>query len=207
MPCDNHHRPSAVVFDIGGVLVDWNPRYLYRKLLPDEESVEWFLTGVCTPEWNLEQDRGRPWGEAVAQLSARFPEHAELIVAYHRRWTETVAGAIDDTVDVLRELRGLGVSLYALTNFSPDKFEWTRKQFGWFDWFGGIVVSGEERLVKPDPRIYQLLLDRYRLDAGDVVYVDDVAVNVDAARAVGMAAVRFTDPARLRADLSGFGLL
>jgi 2-haloacid dehalogenase len=197
---------KAVVFDIGGVLVDWNPRYLYRKLLPDEPAVERFLAEVCTPEWNAEQDRGRPWAEAVAQLTARFPGHAALISAYHQRWGEMVAGALDGTVAVLRDLREAGVPLYALTNFSAEKFAQTRARFGFLDWFDGIVVSGEERLVKPDPRIYRLLLDRYDLPPELTVYVDDLPANVEAARPLGLTGLRFTDPDRLRSDLSTLGL-
>jgi 2-haloacid dehalogenase len=198
--------PSTVVFDVGGVLVDWNPRYLYRKLLPDQPAVERFLAEVCTSEWNVEQDRGRPWAEAVTQLTARFPERAALITAYHERWGEMVGGAFDGTVEVLRELRDAGVPLYALTNYSAEKFAQTRARFGFLDWFDGIVVSGDEQLVKPDPRIYQVLLDRYRLAAEATVYLDDAPANVAAARALGMTGLRFTDPDRLRADLTRLGL-
>lgn len=208
---------EAVVFDIGGVLVDWNPRYLYRKLLPDEPAVERFLAEVCTTAWNAEQDRGRPWAEAVASLTERFPDHAPLITAYHERWGEMLGGAIDGTVAVLRELRDAGVPLYALTNFSVEKFAQTRARFGfreacernqdrWLDWFDGIVVSGDERLVKPDLRIYQLLLDRYGLRPDSTVFVDDQPGNVTAARALGMAGLRFTDPDQLRADLVALDL-
>jgi 2-haloacid dehalogenase len=196
-----------VVFDIGGVLVDWNPRHLYRKLLPDEPAVERFLAEVCTAEWNAEQDRGRPWAEAVAALTARFPAHAALIASYDERWSEMVAGALDGTVAVLRELRDAGVPLYALTNFSTDKFALTRARFGFLDWFDGVVVSGAERLVKPDPRIYRLLLDRYDLPAESTVYVDDLPANVAAARALGMTGLHFTGAGRLRADLAALDLL
>jgi 2-haloacid dehalogenase len=198
--------PPTVVFDIGGVLIDWNPRYLYRKLLPDEAAVERFLAEVCTSAWNTEQDLGRPWAEAVAQLCARFPDQAALITAYHERWGETIGGAIDGTVAVLRELRDAGVPLYALTNFSAEKFTLARARFDFLDWFDGIVVSGEERLGKPDPRIYRLLLDRYRLAAETTVYLDDAPANVAAARAVGMTGLRFTGPDQLRADLVQLGL-
>jgi 2-haloacid dehalogenase len=196
-----------VVFDIGGVLVDWNPRYLYRKLLPDEPAVERFLAEVCTAEWNVEQDRGRPWAEAVAQLTARFPEHAALISAYDERWGEMVTGALDDSVAVLAELRTAGVPLFALTNFSTEKFAQTLARFDFLGWFGGIVVSGAERLVKPDPRIYRVLLDRYGVPAASAVYVDDLPANVAAARALGMTGLHFTGAARLRADLVALGLL
>lgn len=203
---DPDSTPSTVVFDLGGVLVDWDPRYLFRRLLPDEAAVETFLAEVCTPEWNAAQDAGRSWAEAVAETSARFPDQAELIAAYHERWWETVGGQIDGTVDVLRELRDLGIRLYAITNWSAEKFELTFPRFGWLAWFEGIVVSGRERVVKPDPRIYRLLVDRHGVDPGAAVYVDDVQVNVEAAQALGMTALLFTTPERLRADLADVGI-
>lgn len=199
--------PAAVVFDIGGVLLDWDPRHLYRKLLPDEAAVEWFLAKVCTPAWNLEQDRGRPWTEATAQLSAQFPEHAPLITAYHQRWEEMLAGAIDESVEVLRDLLERGVACYALTNFSAETFALARRRFEFLGWFAGIVVSAEVGLVKPDPRIYRLLLDRFGLDPAATVFVDDRVDNADAAREAGLVARHYVTPARLRADLVSLGLL
>jgi 2-haloacid dehalogenase len=192
---------SAVVFDLGGVLVDWNPRYLYRKLLPSEGEVEHFLAEVTTSAWNLEQDRGRTWAEAVATLSARFPEHAELITAYDERWQETIGGQIDGSVEILAELRDAGIALYALTNWSAEKFPIARERFEWLSWFKGIVVSGEERLVKPDPRIFRLLSDRYGIELQGAVYIDDNPPNVVAASELGMTALHFTGPAELRAAL------
>ncbi|NED93948.1 HAD family phosphatase [Phytoactinopolyspora alkaliphila] len=190
--------PSAVVFDFGGVLVDWNPRYLYRKLLSNDAEVERFLSEVTTPEWNLEQDRGRPWSEAVATLTAQFPEHRELIVAYHERWAETIGGQIDGTVQILTELRDAGVALYGLTNWSAETFPIARERFEWLSWFKGIVVSGEEGLVKPDPRIYRVLEERYGVDLGRAVYIDDSPRNVVAASELGMTALHFTSPEELR---------
>ncbi|TDC49318.1 HAD family phosphatase [Jiangella ureilytica] len=200
--------PEAVVFDLGGVLVDWDPRYLYRTLLPSEESVERFLAEVTTPSWNAEQDAGRTWADAVASLSASFPEHAELIAAYDERWIETIGGPIEGTVELLRELRSGGsVGLYALTNWSAEKFPLALERFEFLSWFEGIVVSGTERLVKPDPRIFQLLLDRYGLDASSTVYIDDNPPNVDAATELGMTSLHFTGPDRLRDELSQLGLV
>ncbi|WP_116948574.1 HAD family hydrolase [Jiangella endophytica] len=200
--------PQTVVFDLGGVLVDWDPRYLYRTLLPSEDEVERFVTEVTTPEWNAAQDAGRTWAAAVAELSARFPEHAELIAAYDARWLDTIGGHIDGTVDLLRELRdGGSVGLYALTNWSAEKFPLALERFEFLSWFEGIVVSGTERLVKPDPRLYQVLLDRYGLDASSTVYIDDNPPNVDAAAELGMTSLHFTDPGRLRDELSQLGLV
>lgn len=197
---------STVVFDLGGVLVDWDPRYLYRALLPSEAEVERFLAEVCTPEWNAAQDAGRSWAEAVAELSTRHPKHAELIAAFDERWWETIGGEISGTVDVLRALRGDGIRLLALTNWSAEKFDLTYQRFEWLSWFDGIVVSGRERVVKPDPRIYRILLDRYHVDPSKAVFVDDSLPNVTAAAELGLAALHFTDPDQLRIDLAGLGL-
>ncbi len=198
---------KAVVFDLGGVLIDWDPRHLYRKLLADEAAVEEFLATVCTPEWNAELDRGRPFAEGVAELVERHPEHAAAIAAYHERWPEMVVGDFPGTVEVLAELRAAGVPLYALTNWSAETFAITRDRFEFLDWFDGLVVSGEERMTKPDPAIFRLLLDRFGLDPGATVFVDDSEANVAAARRLGIDAVRFTGPEQLRRELAARRLL
>lgn len=198
---------TAVVFDVGGVLLDWNPRYLYRKLLPDEESVERFLTEVCTPEWNLAQDAGRTWAAAVAALTARFPDRAELIRAYDERWTEMVAGPIGASVAVLEELRARDVATYALTNFSTEKWDVTVERWPFLRGFTGAVVSGWEGVTKPGPEIYHRLLDRYGLDPRASFYTDDAPHNVDGARRVGIRAEPFTGGDRLRAQLADLGVL
>jgi 2-haloacid dehalogenase len=193
---------KAVVFDLGGVLIDWDPRYLYRKLLADEAAVEEFLATVCTPAWNAEQDRGRPFAEGIAELVERHPAHAAAIAAYHERWPEMLGGEVPGSVEVLAELRGAGVPLYALTNWSAETFGVARERFGFLEWFEGVLVSGEERLIKPDPRIFRLLLDRFGLDPASTVFVDDSEANVAAARELGLDAVRFTGPGRLRRELA-----
>ena len=198
---------KAVVFDLGGVLIDWDPRYLYRKLLADEAAVEEFLATVCTPEWNAELDRGRPFAEGVAELAERHPEHAAAIAAYRQRWPEMLAGDLPGTVEVLAELRAAGVPLYALTNWSAETFAITRERFEFLDWFDGLLVSGEERMTKPDPAFFQLLLDRFGLDPGATVFVDDAEANVAAARELGIDAVRFTGPGQLRRELSARRIL
>ena len=197
----------AVVFDLGGVLIDWNPRRLYRKLLPDAASVEAFLAEVCTHDWNHQQDAGRTVAEAVAELSARHPDRAELIAAYYQRWEEMLGGALDEAVAVLEELDAAGVPLYALSNWSRETFPIARRRFRFLERFRGIVVSGEERMAKPDPRIYRLLLDRYHLDAGRCLFIDDVARNVEAARAAGMDAIEYTSAAELRRELAARSML
>jgi 2-haloacid dehalogenase len=198
---------KAVVFDLGGVLIDWDPRHLYRKLLADEAAVEEFLATVCTPEWNAELDRGRPFAEGVAELVERHPEHAANIAAYHERWPEMVAGDIPGTVEVLAELRAAGVPLYALTNWSGETFAITRGRFEFLEWFDGLLVSGEERVTKPDPAIFRLLLDRFGLDPAATVFVDDAEANVAAARRLGIDAIRFTGPDDLRRELVARRLL
>ena len=175
---------KAAVFDLGGVLIDWDPRYLYRKLLADEGEVEEFLATVCTPEWNAEQDRGRPFAEGVAELVERHPAHAAAIAAFHERWPEMLGGDIPGAVELLAELRATGLPLYALTNWSAETFVVARERFAFLDWFDGLLVSGEERIIKPDPAIFELLLDRFGLDA-----------------------VRFTGPGQLRRDLAARRLL
>jgi len=198
---------DAVVFDLGGVLIDWDPRRLFRKLLADEAAVEEFLATVCTPEWNAELDRGRPFAEGVAELVERHPEHAAAIAAYHERWPEMVAGDIPGTVEVLAELRAAGVPLYALTNWSAETFAITRGRFEFLEWFDGLLVSGEERVTKPDPAIFQLLLDRFGLDPTATVFVDDSEANVAAARRLGFDAIRFTGHEELRRELVARRLL
>jgi 2-haloacid dehalogenase len=193
---------EAVVFDLGGVLIDWDPRYLYRKLLADEGEVEEFLATVCTPEWNAEQDRGRPFAEGVAELVERHPAHAAAIAAYAERWAEMLGGELSGTVEVLAELRAAGMPVYALTNWSAETFGVARERFAFLDWFRGVLVSGEERLIKPDPRFFRLLVERFGLDPRATFYVDDSAANVAAARRLGFDAVRFTGPERLRRDLA-----
>jgi 2-haloacid dehalogenase len=198
---------DTVIFDLGNVLIGWDPRRLYRSLIEDEAQMEWFLREVCNSAWNEQQDAGRPWAEATALLRAQFPEHAELIDAYHLRWKETLLGPIEGSVAVLAELKERGVRLLALTNWSQETFPVARQLYPFLQWFEGIVVSGEERLVKPDPRIYQRLLERYSIDPATALYIDDSARNVAAAEALGMHGWWFRDPAGLREHLVKLGLL
>ncbi len=196
----------VVVFDLGGVLIDWDPRRLYRTLLHDDAAVEAFLEEVGFAQWNHLQDAGRPFAEGVAELSRRHPAHAELIASYPQRFAETLVGELDGSVAVLEELSGAGVRLYALTNWSAETFEVARSRFAFLGLFAGIVVSGEIGMAKPDPRIYHHLLEQFALGAADVVYIDDAPRNVAAARNVGMDAIRFTDAPALRRDLVRRGL-
>jgi 2-haloacid dehalogenase len=196
-----------IVFDIGNVLLHWDPRALYRKIFATEEEVEWFLANVCTNAWNLEQDRGRSFAEAVAEAAARHPSHAEAIAAYDLRWHETLTHAIDGSVAIFHALREQGTPLYAITNFHSGKFRETRARYPFLDHFRDIVVSGDERLVKPDPAIFHLLLKRNGLAAEECLFIDDNFHNVEGARAIGMQAHHFTTPELLRGELARMGIL
>lgn len=204
---EDSQRIDAVVFDVGGVLLDWDPEYLYRQLIADNEERRWFLTEVCSREWNAAQDAGRSWADATAELSARFPEHTSLIAAYDERWEETISGPIADSVVVLEDLNGAGFPTYALTNFSAEKWAVAKNLWSFLNSFDGEVVSGSEGVTKPQPEIYQILLDRYRLEPARTFYTDDLARNVEAARQLGIAAELFVDASTLRRQLIDLGVL
>lgn len=199
--------PSTVVFDLGGVLYDWDPRYLYRKLFDDERAMEDFLGTVCTRAWHVRQDAGRPIAEAVAEVKAQHPDKAELIDAFYGRWTEMFRGAIEGTVEIMADLKARGWPLFCLTNGPAETFPIVRSLYDYIDWFEGIVVSGEVELIKPDRRIFEHLLDTHGIRAEDAVFIDDLAENVDASRALGFHGIRFDGPERLRSDLGALGLL
>ena len=196
-----------VVFDLGGVLIDHNPRHLYRKLFDDDDAMERFLATVCTPAWNRRQDAGRPIAQAVAELQAEHPDKAGLIAAYYGRWPEMLDGPIDGTVAILAELSTRGTPLYALTNWSAETFPVARARFDFLDWFRGIVISGEVGLIKPDRRIFELLCATHGFPTKDAVFIDDSPKNVEAACRLGFHGVRFTDPHALRAELGALKLL
>jgi 2-haloacid dehalogenase len=198
---------SIVVFDLGGVLIDWNPRYLYRKLIEDEAAMEHFLATVCTQDWNERQDAGRSFADAAALLKAEHADKAHLIDAFGARFDEMMAGPIAGTVEILAELRGRGVALYGLTNFSAETYPLALRRFDFLAWFRGVLVSGEVGHIKPDPRIYRLLFERFAIPPQDAVYIDDNKRNAAAATALGMHGIAFTDPPSLRRELTGLGLL
>jgi 2-haloacid dehalogenase len=199
---------SIVVFDLGGVLIDWDPRHLYRKLFAgDEAAMEHFLATVCTHEWNRCQDVGRSFAEGARLLKAEHPDKAQLIEAYGARFDEMMAGPIAGSVEILSELRDRGTPLYGLTNWSAETYPPAVERFAFLRWFQGILVSGEIKVIKPDPRIFELLIERFAIDPHRAVYIDDVEANVAAARPFGIHAVHFTTPAALRNVLVGLGLL
>jgi 2-haloacid dehalogenase len=201
-------RRSVVVFDLGGVLIDWDPRHLYRKMFGgDEAAMEKFLATVCTPEWNARQDAGRPWTEAVSVLVEDFPAERERITAFHERWPETLGEEVAGTVAILGELHARAVPLYALSNWSAETFPIARARFPFLGLFNGIVISGEERVSKPHPRLFQVLFDRYGLDPRAAVFIDDAPRNVEVATGMGMLGLVFTGAAPLRTALEAIGLL
>jgi 2-haloacid dehalogenase len=199
---------DIVVFDLGGVLIEWDPRHLYRKLFAgDDAAMEHFLANVCTHDWNRCQDAGRSFAEGASLLKAEHPDRAELIDAYFARFDEMMPGPIAGTIDILAELREQGTPLYGLTNFSAETYPPTYERFEFLGWFRDILVSGEVGLIKPDPRIFELLIERFAIDPCRLVYIDDVEANVIAARPFGIHAIHFTTPAALRSVLAALGLL
>ncbi len=196
-----------MVFDIVGVLLDWDPRHLYRKVFDDEEAMERFLGRVCTPEWHEPHDHGASTADSCARLAEVHPEHADAIWAWMTRGEEMVAGAIEESVEILAELRRGGVACYALSNMEAETFPRRRRRFAFFDLFDGIVISGLEGVAKPDPAIFELLLGRFGLDAQAALFVDDNPQNLAAAAALGMTTVLFESSEGLRRSLRRLDLL
>jgi 2-haloacid dehalogenase len=199
---------ETVVFDLGGVLVDWNPRYLYRQLIKDEKEIEKFLAEVCHSHWNEKQDAGRSFADGVEELLATHPQHENLIRAYFDRWSEMLGGAIQGTVEILEELHSeKRQRLFALSNWSAETFPYAKSRFEFLKLFENILVSGEEHLIKPDARFFALLSERYQVRADRTVFIDDVEKNVNAARALGFHAIQFTSPEDLRRNLTDLKVL
>ena len=200
--------PSVVIFDIGNVLFDWNPRFLYERLIDDDRALDAFLRDVATKDWHFQHDAGRPFAETSAELAALHPQHADLIAAWGPRFNEQLGDMLSGMRALVDDLHARGVPLYAITNFSGEFWPPFRdREAALFDRFRGIVVSGDEDLTKPDPVIYRLALERFGIAAEDAVFVDDRADNVAAADAVGIRGLLFTDAEALRADLAQLELL
>lgn len=194
------------VFDLGGVFVDWNPQYLFRKLFASDEEAQWFEDNICTRDWNLAFDAGDIFAEGVARLITRHPRYWRKIQAFDARWKETLGGFIEGTIDIHNELIAAEVPTFAITNFSWEKWVSCLPEWPFLEKFDGVVVSGLEGLVKPDPRIFRVFLERYGLAAESCVFIDDNLANVVSARSVGMEALHFTTPETLRAELVALGL-
>jgi 2-haloacid dehalogenase len=198
---------ETIIFDLGGVLIDWNPRYLYRKILKDEDQVSWFLENICTGEWNDQQDAGRSFEEATKILIAKHPEWEEAITAWYGRWQETISGPIQETVEILQRIKeSNGYKLYALTNWSAETFPWALENFKFLHLFEGIVVSGVEKTRKPFPEFYQILFDRYKIEPSTSIFIDDNIKNIEGARQVKLNAIHFKTAKELNAELTQLGV-
>jgi len=197
---------KTVVFDIGGVLIDWNPRHLYRKIFESEEEMEWFLSEICTYEWNVQQDGGKTFNVATAELSAKYPKYSDKIALYYGRWEEMLGGELSDTVMIFNELKSAGMPVYALSNWSHEAFPVAYERYGFMKQFDGIVVSGYEKLLKPDHAIYRVLTSRYNVNPAESVYIDDNKANAEAAAELGFHAIHFHSAEELRYELRGLGL-
>lgn len=198
----NTNSITTIIFDLGGVLIDWNPRHLYKKIFKTDEEITWFLENVCTPEWNEQQDGGRSFEDATEELLQKFPEHEHAIRAWYDRWQETIRGPIHETVEILKSIRdSRRYRLYALTNWSAETFPWALANFEFLQWFEGIVVSGVEKTRKPFPEFYKILLNRYNIVPENSIFIDDNLKNVEAARAIKIDAIHFQGAGNLKAEL------
>lgn len=203
----SHCSIDTVVFDLGNVLIQWEPRALYRKIFgTDESGMEYFLSEVCNTAWNEQQDCGRSWEDGIAAAIALHPAHAHHIKAYHERWDEMILGPINETVRILAQLREMNFRLLALTNWSAETFPIAQRRFPFLSWFDGIVVSGVERLVKPDPAIFKLLIDRYQLRPESTDFIDDNIFNVEASIAQGIHGIHFRSAPELAVNLRALGI-
>ena len=190
-----------IIFDFGGVLLDWNPRYLYKSYFNNDEEMEHFLADICNGEWNIRQDAGRPFAEAVKELQAKFPEYAEAIQMYDDDWEKMLKCELTESIDLLKELKFMGYGIYGLTNWSAEKIGYAFANYSFFSLFDGIVVSGVEKVVKPDRKIYEILLERYSLKPGECVFIDDNQDNVDMAKVLGINAIRFDNIGNVKEHL------
>ncbi len=197
----NHQQP-AIIFDFGGVLVEWDPHHLYRPFFDgDNAAIDRFMQEIGFHEWNLQQDGGRSFDEGVAVLSAQFPQYAHLIRAYHERYADSIIGSIEGTVEIVRACKAAGYPLYGLSNWAQEKFDLVRPRYDFFDCFDDILISSTVNLVKPDPRIFEIFLARFNRRAEECVYIDDSAVNAAAADRLGFVTIHFESPAQLAAEL------
>ncbi len=200
-------RVTTVVFDVGKVLFEWDLRHLFAKLIDDPVELDWFLANVVTPQWHFQHDAGRPLAEMTAELVALHPGYAPYIEAYRTRFNETIPRPVQGSLEIVHELAEHGVRLFAITNFGAEFWEIFRPTQPIFDLFGDIIVSGVEKMVKPDPAIYALALDRFGLQPNEAIFIDDIFDNVVSARANGFAAHHFTGATKLRAELTELDLL
>ncbi len=202
------NKIDTVIFDLGGVLIDWNPKYLYRKIFEDEKEIDYFLSEICTSEWNEQQDAGRTFKEATEILVAQHPKFEKEIQAFYGRWQEMLGGKIEKTVAILNDLHQKNEHrLLALTNWSAESFPYALEQYDFLQRFEGILVSGYEKMKKPDPKIYQLILDRYQIVPQQAVFIDDSQRNIEGAEVLDINGIHFQSPEQLKIDLERFGIL
>lgn len=192
---------KVIVFDFGGVLIDWNPRYLYKKIFSNEGEMEWFLTNICTDGWNAQQDKGHEFEKAIASLTELHPKFQNEIEAYYKRWPEMLRGEINETVEVLLELKDKNYRIYGLTNWSGETFPIALERFEFLRIFDGIIVSGDEKMAKPDREIFQLLLNRYNLTPEHCLFIDDNADNIKTANGLGFYTIHFRSPQQLKEEM------
>jgi 2-haloacid dehalogenase len=199
---------NTIIFDFGGVLIDWNPSYLFSKTFRDKSQMDYFLKNICTSDWNEEQDGGRTLKEATEFLVEKFPEHEENIKAYYSRWEEMLGGVFQGTIDILKELKeSKKYKLLGLTNWSAETFPIAKEKYDFLNWFDGIVVSGEEKCRKPFAEFYHILLKRYQVEPERAIFIDDNVRNLEGARAVGIQTIHFVSPEELRIALKEKGVL
>ncbi|HWI90207.1 MAG TPA: HAD family phosphatase [Flavisolibacter sp.] len=199
---------DAIIFDLGGVLIDWNPSYVFDKMFSDEEQKKHFFENICTHEWNEKQDAGRPLKEATEELVHKHPEWKEYIEAYYGRWEEMLGGPVHETVEIFKQLKETGrYKIYALTNWSAELFPIALERYEFLHWFDGRVVSGEEKTRKPFPEFYRLILDRFQLTPEETLFIDDNLRNAEAGEQIGLKTIRFHSPAQLKKELIELGIL
>lgn len=199
-------RFRNVIFDFGGVLVDWNPRYLYRDYFQNENEMEYFLKYICSPEWNLEQDRGRPLSEGIVLLQSKFPEFHSMIELFYDKWEPMLKSGNAKTIDLLYKLKKK-YKIYGLSNWSAETISIAYKKFSFFKEFDGIVISGQEKMIKPNKQIYHLLLDRYNLNIEETIFIDDEINNIKAAKEIGLYTIHYESANKLEDSLSEINMI
>jgi len=199
---------KAIIFDYGNVLLEWNPRYVYQRYFPnDPEGMEDFLKEIDFMEWNAQQDRGRTFAEGVAALSKQFPHHAHLIQAYHDHWVDSIGEAYWETVDIMHQLKERGFPIYGLSNWSAETFPYAREKYNFFELFDDMVISGAVGFAKPEPEIFQILLDKIGRPAEECLFIDDSLRNIQQANTMGFQTIHFVSPSQLKDVLVQKGLL
>ncbi len=203
----SQNKIKVVIFDFGGVLVDWSPHNLYRRYFEQPHDIDRFLAEINFAEWNAQQDKGHPFAQAVAEHSNKFPQHAELIKAYHERWEDSIVGAIDGTVNILRQVKQRGYLVYGLSNWSAETFPLVKDRFKFFELFDDIVLSGDVKMIKPEPEIFHLLLKKIGRPAQDCLFIDDSLANIKVANEIGFKTIHFKSPEQLEDDLKQLEIL